>query len=572
VKASYSVDISTPNIIVGIEKKRIMGLFRCCRSEEAIDKDAHKRPNNARAKRDDFDEDLKAVAWMRERANERSNEKYVKENINEGEKLKKALSVDCSIIEDCNSASLDPETPSTTAEQILEDLQSGFFDFKKNKPEIQENEAIKGIRPQKLDGLSQSVKRNQSKISPYTASHIKESPPFSKKLGDDRICNVRGNDCYVLDENTLSFDSLPCVEVTYDIESATNERYLATKHSINRFMIEKQSSLSKADMEFLLKLFNAKQNKDFNLGAWISESEVTLKRLMSKYDLRDDYIRIESSSKRDHSTSIDRLMATSSASGEGIEATLDKQLSYKKEKKSKIGDPPESDIADIAELICEDECDDLKDSTYPILGADNVKNRLLKVRLMEALRGFLPYAIAEQNFWLKFSLERDGSSLKTFLHNMRGSKPCLIVIQAQGDGSHLFGSFTSSEWKFQPDWFGTGQGFLFKKTRSLEVYPYTGSDDMVQYCSTKMIAIGGGDWKEKSPFGKGEEKGIGLLIDGDLEGGESHSCATFCNPCLSSKKEFSIVNMEVWTLTPCNTQAEAENLERQKLFVEENIR
>jgi hypothetical protein len=555
-----------------------MRLFRCCRSDEAIDKDAHTRPKNARAKRDEFDEDLKAVKWMRERANERSHEMYNKEIINEGEKDAKELSVDCSIVLGDNSVSSEPDTPLTTAEQILEDLQSDYFNFITNKAE---NESIGVVdsarRSQKHEGLSQSTKRKQSKISPCNTADTKNSFQYSHKLGEDRSCNFDENDKNKSKENIqnsikVSFDSSSCVEISYDKESSIAEQITAIKESINRLLIEKQNSILKTDKEILLKLVSSTQNEDFDFETWKSETEVIMKQITSKYDLKDNSFLTDSSRKHNRSgLSIDILVATSSVSGEGIEATLDGKIPNESAKKSKIEHKLEPDT-DIVDLISEDECDDLKDSIFPILGADSVSKRLLKVRLMEALRGFLPYAIAEQNFWLKFSLERDGSSLKTLLHKVRGSKPCLIIIQAVGERSNLFGSFTSSEWKCQPHWFGTGQAFLFKKSSSLEVYPYTGSDDMVQYCSSKMIAIGGGDWKVKSPYGKREENGIGLLIDGDLEGGESHSCATFCNPGLSSKKEFSIVNMEVWTLTPCSTEAEAENLEKHKLFVEENIR
>ena len=117
----------------------------------------------------------------------------------------------------------------------------------------------------------------------------------------------------------------------------------------------------------------------------------------------------------------------------------------------------------------------------------------------------------------------------------------------------------------------------FDFENEMEVYPYTGYDDLVQYCTSKTIAIGGGDWTGEdavSPF-EDEPKGIGLMIDGDLAGGETNSCATFANPRLCKKtttsNEFSISNIEVWTLTPCLDSKEASKLEVKKLFVEENM-
>jgi hypothetical protein len=108
----------------------------------------------------------------------------------------------------------------------------------------------------------------------------------------------------------------------------------------------------------------------------------------------------------------------------------------------------------------------------------------------------------------------------------------------------------------------------------MEVYPFTGHDDMVQMCTGSAIAVGGGDWgRDGSPY-KGEPKGIGFLLDGDLGGGETSSCATFASPRLCQRTEtgteFEIQNVEVWTITPCSTIDEAQSLELRKMFVEEN--
>jgi hypothetical protein len=108
----------------------------------------------------------------------------------------------------------------------------------------------------------------------------------------------------------------------------------------------------------------------------------------------------------------------------------------------------------------------------------------------------------------------------------------------------------------------------------MEVYPYTGKDDLIQYCTKKTIAVGGGDWShgDRSPY-PGEPTGIGFLVDGDLLGGETNACATFANPRLGSRlkesNEFDIRALEVWTVTPCSSIEEAERLEMHRLFVEE---
>ena len=233
------------------------------------------------------------------------------------------------------------------------------------------------------------------------------------------------------------------------------------------------------------------------------------------------------------------------------------------------------------------------------------RSLILDTARREALRGFLPHVVSEENFWLKFVLTTHGCSLGTLLHSVRASKYTLLCIET--DRGTVFGTFTGSPWRVHSPhadtnsnnsggrWYGTGEAFLFRfvdQSTHLEVYPYTGNDDMVQYCTNNMLAVGGGDWNNphyqtnlstttttatttslvKSPYGKSQPCGIGVLVDADLAGGESNSCATFANPRLSDETEFQIAHLEVWTLTPCTTVQEAEKLELHKLFVETHSR
>jgi hypothetical protein len=114
----------------------------------------------------------------------------------------------------------------------------------------------------------------------------------------------------------------------------------------------------------------------------------------------------------------------------------------------------------------------------------------------------------------------------------------------------------------------------YDNDNEMEVYPYTRSDEMIQYCTEKTVAVGGGEFSEDhtSPYAV-EPKGIGFMIDGDLMGGETSACATFNNPSLGDRKsrsnEFEVVHLEVWTVTPCASVEEAERLELHRLFVEE---
>ncbi|KAL7541577.1 hypothetical protein ACHAXR_011041 [Thalassiosira sp. AJA248-18] len=232
---------------------------------------------------------------------------------------------------------------------------------------------------------------------------------------------------------------------------------------------------------------------------------------------------------------------------------------------------------------------------------------VLSPPLMESLQNFFPPTISETSFWLKYSLVRDGASLPSLLRNVRGTKHTLIAIETvEGE---VFGSFTSSPWRKNWNYYGNGEAFLWRmrRTRSekdaqfsvldqakleseLDVFYWTGRNDLVQYCTHDMIAVGGGTFQDdvrddvtdsdeqrelppQNPvFTKADKGGFGLAIDSELLRGTSSPCGTFQSPPLSKShangSPFEILNIEVWTMTPCGNVAEAENLEMKTLFLE----
>jgi len=223
---------------------------------------------------------------------------------------------------------------------------------------------------------------------------------------------------------------------------------------------------------------------------------------------------------------------------------------------------------------------------------------------MESLQNFMPSSISENNWLLKYSLVRDGASSPSLLRHIRGTKHCVIAIETI-DGE-VFGSFTSSPWRKNWNYYGSGESFLWRmrRTRSekdaqhsvldqakleseLDVFYWTGRNDLVQYCTTDMIAVGGGSFEDARDDYDGEQRdlppqnpvltqadtgGFGLAIDSDLLRGTSSSCATFQSPPLSKSHSngspFEILNMEVWTMTPCANVADAESLEMKTLFLD----
>jgi len=203
---------------------------------------------------------------------------------------------------------------------------------------------------------------------------------------------------------------------------------------------------------------------------------------------------------------------------------------------------------------------------------------ILTKPLMDALRSNLPLTIMEQNYWLKYSLLRDGASFYNMLQRIKCSNRTIITIETME--GEIFGSFTSDIWKLNPNFYGSGESFLWRKKNDdeVEVFPWTTKNFFIQICRDDLIGLGGGDnvnsltsqQEQNSSSNNISCAGFGLAIDSDLSRGASVPCGTFDNPSLvqsSSDGIFEIYNIEVWTLTRCNQIAAAEKLEAHKHFL-----
>jgi hypothetical protein len=98
------------------------------------------------------------------------------------------------------------------------------------------------------------------------------------------------------------------------------------------------------------------------------------------------------------------------------------------------------------------ELDEDEDHHFRILGtsADDVAAHphVLSPPLMDALMSFLPETLENQNFWLKYSLVRDGASMNTLKQYVRGSSNTILAIETTT--GEVFGAFTTSPWRNQP--------------------------------------------------------------------------------------------------------------------------
>lgn len=262
--------------------------------------------------------------------------------------------------------------------------------------------------------------------------------------------------------------------------------------------------------------------------------------------------------------------------------------------------------------------DDEERGIFKILGTsyDDTKAlpHVLSPSLMDSLLNFVPDHLQYDNFWLKFSLLRDGASLDILKRYCRAATHTILAIETtSGD---VFGSFTSTPWRTNNRYFGTGESFLWRMRHNrntpvaslfdqaqleseIDIFPYNGSNSYVQLCTSDKLALGGGgalkptlDGQDvslnqeddaMSALSQGDEAvylewndyGFGLALDQNLLHGSTSPSATFGNSALTNSGEggqlFDVCNVEVWTLTSASTEAEAQKQEMSMFFVRQSI-
>jgi hypothetical protein len=193
-----------------------------------------------------------------------------------------------------------------------------------------------------------------------------------------------------------------------------------------------------------------------------------------------------------------------------------------------------------------------------------------------------------------------GASLRALLECVRSSARTILAIETL-DGD-VFGSFTSSPWRVNSRYYGSGEAFLWRLCKSrytpcrtiddqkllesdIEVFGWSGKNRNVQLLTSyeSDLAIGGGppddqnDSESEPSFvvtdadGKHSDNdwGFGLALSNDLSQGTSQFSVTFDNPPLpaTQKEVFAVANIEIWTLTPVDDRKQAEILEMSRQFV-----
>eukprot|EP00980_Cylindrotheca_fusiformis_P030776 scaffold25411_cov152-Cylindrotheca_fusiformis.AAC.3 len=246
--------------------------------------------------------------------------------------------------------------------------------------------------------------------------------------------------------------------------------------------------------------------------------------------------------------------------------------------------------------------EDVEHSTFRILGtsADDTSAHphVMSPPLMDAVITFLPDRLKGQNLWLKYSLLRDGASLETFKQYARASKDTIIAIETTK--GHVFGSYTSAPWRTNPTFFGGDTSLVWKMRYNrntpchclfeqaeleseIDVFLQLEVGEKPQCCTSNKLGIGAGKLIDYDLDGYGigtdsdnEGDGFAFALEDDLLSGTTSKCQTYKNPCLvdgsSTIETFEVLNLELWTFTPCFSLDSSEKLEMTQFFMSESIR
>jgi TLD len=274
--------------------------------------------------------------------------------------------------------------------------------------------------------------------------------------------------------------------------------------------------------------------------------------------------------------------------------------------------------------------DENEGNAFAILGTSvedkSAQPHVLSPPLMDALMSIIgttpgagAQALRGQNYWLRYSLIRDGASLQTLKQYVRAAKYTIVAIETRS--GHVFGSFTSSPWRNALSFYGHPPAFVWKMRHSrrtkcaslfdqaqleseIDVYMCANAHSLCQLCRYDSLAIGGDDGGAAAAAGGVQQEGnddddddddgdddrfkvpaamedlaqggFAFFLEEDLMCGTTSPCATFTSPALYGKGDksnvFDVAGLEIWSFTPCHDVKSAEKLEMTQFFIEESTR
>lgn len=203
-----------------------------------------------------------------------------------------------------------------------------------------------------------------------------------------------------------------------------------------------------------------------------------------------------------------------------------------------------------------------------ILGLPNEFNQELQVLsppMMDKLRANLPFTVADDQFWLKYAMVKNGASLHGLYNSIRQCSKTLVVIETVN--GEVFGAFVSSPWRKYSSFYGSCETFLWRLRKSrftptmsideqielerdIEVFKWSQENRNIQMSNDNKLIIGGGCPDDADNNEDSSSWGFGIALEADLYQGTSGNCVTFNSPSLSQVSPkgdiFEVANMEVW--------------------------
>lgn len=158
---------------------------------------------------------------------------------------------------------------------------------------------------------------------------------------------------------------------------------------------------------------------------------------------------------------------------------------------------------------------------------------LLEDTHIEKLSTRLPARVQGYPWRLVYSTVVHGTSLKTLYRNLM-VLDCPVLMVIKDMDNQIFGVFSTHPFRMSEHYYGTGETFLYSFCPEIKVYRWTGENSYFVKGNTDSLQIGGGE-------------GLGLWLDADFYHGTTSRCSTFNNQPLSSKQDFTIQDLEVWT-------------------------
>jgi hypothetical protein len=169
-----------------------------------------------------------------------------------------------------------------------------------------------------------------------------------------------------------------------------------------------------------------------------------------------------------------------------------------------------------------------------------------------------------------YNTAEHGFNITTFYRRAADRSPSLLIVK--DSRNFVFGCFVNSAWHAEPQYYGTGESFVFSLQPKFEVFHWTRKNSnficsradfsmslvLLRMFFTNIILfqlpLAAGTIHSVLPllsiasltsffFYSGN---FALWLDNEFNHGTSRTSSTYDNPCLASGEEFSCVRLEVW--------------------------